>query len=142
MFRTAIKSATVLALWLLLPSVRAVAEPFALGRASVRLDAAGGGGATADGVEMPMRKTVPEFPPGLFTDGGKYRLNDLGGKVVVLLFYVGGDERFAATAAQRAAVVRHFRDRPVAFFGVQAATIERCRADARRLDLPMPIFAD
>jgi peroxiredoxin len=114
-------------------------QPFALGGAPPDLPSTAGAEATP---QVEARNLVPEFPPGLFTDGGKYRLNDLDGKVVVLLFYDGADPRFAATAPHRKAIVRLFRDRPVAFFGVQAATIDRARADARRLDLPMPVFAD
>ena len=30
---------------------------------------------------------APDFPPGVFTDGGKYSLSDLRGKVVVLYFF-------------------------------------------------------
>jgi len=122
-------------------SVRVAAEPFALGRAGSRIDDT----TIADvdrSEEGESRIAVPEFPPSLFTDGGRYRLNDLDGKVVILLFYDGSDPRFAATAANRAAVVRLFTGRPVAFFGVQAATVNRAREDARRLGLPMPVFAD
>ena len=115
------------------------AQPFALGRAGPRINDTA---ITDDEETGEARSAVPEFPPGLFTDGGRYRLNELDGKVVVLLFYDGADPRFAATAANRAAVVRLFAGRPVAFFGVQAATVDRARDDARRLNLPMPVFAD
>jgi peroxiredoxin len=117
------------------------AEPFKLGGTPPRIDINNAASADADRQEE-LRRSVPEFPPGQFTDGGKYRLNDLAGKVVVLLFYDGADPRFAATAPNRAAIVRLFRDRPVAFFGVQTVTIDRAREDARRLELPMPVFAD
>jgi peroxiredoxin len=129
------------ALWLVsVPCARAAAQPpFVLGGSPPDLPNAEG---TDSAAREESRNDVPEFPPGLFTDGGKYRLNDLDGKVVILLFYDGADPRFAATAANRKAIVRLFRDRPVAFFGVQAATIDQARADARRLDLPMPVFAD
>ena len=120
---------------------QAGAQGFTLGGAPPRNDVRSAAGADADPRED-VRNPVPEFPPGLFTDGGRYRLNDLAGKVVVLLFYDGSDPRFAATAAHRAAVARLFRDRPVALFGVQATTVDQARADARRLDLPMPVFAD
>jgi hypothetical protein len=33
---------------------------------------------------------APEFPPGMATDGNKYQLADLRGKVVVLYFYESG----------------------------------------------------
>ena len=32
-------------------------------------------------------ETAPEFPPGEFTDGGRYSLEDLRGKAVVLYLY-------------------------------------------------------
>ena len=119
--------------------VHVAAQPFALGRAASKIDQTA---VTDDKEPGEPRSVVPEFPPGLFTDGGRYRLNDLDGKVVVLLFYDGADSRFAATAANRAAVVRLFAGRPVAFFGVQAATVDQAREDASRLALPMPVFAD
>jgi peroxiredoxin Q/BCP len=85
---------------------------------------------------------LPEFPPGLFTDGGDYRLNDLRGKTIVLFFFDPTDERALATMAQRNAVVRNFRDKPVAFFGVVADTIDGARRAADATGLRMPIFAD
>src|SRR5688500_11454770 len=30
---------------------------------------------------------APDFPPGAFNDGGRYRLSDFEGKVLVLFFY-------------------------------------------------------
>ena len=33
---------------------------------------------------------APDFPPGEFTDGGRYSLEDLKGKAVVLYFYEKG----------------------------------------------------
>ena len=131
-------SALLLALLL---SARAGAQGFTLGGAPPRTNVNSAASTDAEPRED-VGNPVPEFPPGLFTDGGRYRLNDLAGKVVVLLFYDGSDPRFAATAAHRAAVVKLFRDRPVAFFGVQAATVDQARSDARRFDLPMPVFAD
>ena len=33
---------------------------------------------------------APDFPPGEFTDGGRYSLEDLKGKAIVLYFYEKG----------------------------------------------------
>jgi peroxiredoxin len=86
--------------------------------------------------------TLPEFPPGVFSDGAQYRLNDLHGKTIVLFFFDPTDDRAAATLSQRNAVVRQFRDKPVAFFGVQGGSIGSVRAAARVSGLAMPVFAD
>lgn len=85
---------------------------------------------------------VPEFPPGLFSDGNQYRLADLHGKAIVLFFFDPRDERALATLPQRVATIRKFRERPVAFFAIQAETIYDVNISARSLGLPMPIFAD
>jgi hypothetical protein len=122
----------------------AKAEPFALGRRTAPLapDAATHDSSSDSEVPDEPYKPVPEFPPGLFTDGARYRLNDLSGKVVVLLFFDGGDSRFAASVPHYNAIIRLFRDKPVAFFGVQAASIARARADLQDLGLEIPVFAD
>lgn len=86
--------------------------------------------------------TLPEFPPGLFTDGNTYRINDLRGKVVVLFFFDAGDERVLATIPHRNALIKKFRDKPVVFLGIENDTIQNARNNARYLGLAMPVFAD
>ncbi len=85
---------------------------------------------------------LDEFPPGLFSDGGNYRLNDLRGKTIVLFFFDPADARMQATVAQRNATVKKMRDKPVVFFGVQVDTIQRVRSTVYDLGLNMPVFAD
>jgi peroxiredoxin len=91
---------------------------------------------------VPQPTLLPEFPPGLFTDSGNYRLNDLRGKTIVLFFFDPTDERALATLAHRNALVRRFADRPVAFFGVVNATIDEARRTVQETGLAMPVFAD
>jgi peroxiredoxin len=90
----------------------------------------------------PQQVLLPEFPPGLFSDGRQYRLNDLFGKTIVLFFFDGNDDRALATLSQRNAIVRRFSDKPVAFFGVQVDSIRTVQNTADATDLEMPIFAD
>lgn len=85
---------------------------------------------------------VPDFPPGLFSDGNQYRLSDLQGKSIVLFFFDPRDDRAVATIPQRLALMRKFQNKPIAFFGIQADTIHDVSSSARSLGLPIPIFAD
>ncbi|MEZ0266081.1 MAG: redoxin domain-containing protein [Phycisphaerae bacterium] len=86
--------------------------------------------------------TLSEFPPGLFTDGGTYKLNECRGKTIVLFFYDPRDPRMQVTVPQRNALVRRFAGKPVVFFGVHAETLSTARFVAAELGLAMPVFAD
>ena len=85
---------------------------------------------------------VIDFPPGLFTDGGNYHLNDIRGKTIVLFFFDPNDARMQATVPQRNALRAKFKDKPVVFLGVQGDTIQTARMAASELGLNMPVFAD
>ena len=61
--RIATTSSAALVLWALL-CVGAAAEPFALGRASARLEVGGAAAADDSAGESPRRRLVPEFPTG------------------------------------------------------------------------------
>jgi hypothetical protein len=47
----------------------------------------GSGGAQT---KPPFKGAAPDFPPGVFTDGGQYHLDDFKGKVLALYFFESG----------------------------------------------------
>jgi peroxiredoxin len=64
---------------------------------------------------------LPDFPPGVFTDGQQYSLADLKGKVVVLYMY----EKDCPTCMEKLKtyynpMVEHFRGKPVQFIAIAA----------------------
>jgi peroxiredoxin len=86
---------------------------------------------------------APDFPPGVFSDGLKYRLSDFKGKVVVLFFYESTCPRCKGTIPARNAVVKAFKDRPVMFIAIGASDpwYDVARY-SRETGLAMPIFVD
>jgi peroxiredoxin len=86
---------------------------------------------------------APDFPPGLFSDGGHYRLSDFRGKVVVLFFYESRCPRCKGSIPERNEVVRRFKDRPVKFFAVGAGdSLDEVNGYVRETALAMPVFVD
>jgi peroxiredoxin len=95
-------------------------------------------GARADGR---VGEGAPEFPPGVFTDGGRHQLSDFQGKVVVLFFYENDCPVCRGSFPQRAALAKRYQGKPVKFFGVAAGeTPKAARQSASKLG--MPVFVD
>lgn len=86
---------------------------------------------------------APDFPPGVFTDGKFYSLEQLRGQVVVLFFYEQGCPSCARKIPDRNKVVEQFRGKPVTFIAVAAGdSSSEAAAYVKRTGLNMPVFAD
>lgn len=86
---------------------------------------------------------APDFPPGLFSDGGQYQLSDFAGKVVVLFFYEKDCPSCRGKIPDRNAVVKQFQGKPVRFFAIAAGdTFQQAKAYGAGTKLAMPVFAD
>ncbi|HYE16956.1 MAG TPA: redoxin domain-containing protein [Tepidisphaeraceae bacterium] len=125
-----------------LPDPKAVATDVPSAGDSTKAKGAVAGGPTSQPAGGEPAFTLAEFPPGLFTDGGTYKLNECRGKAIVLFFYDPRDPRMQVTVPQRNALVRRFAGKPVVFFGVHAETLSTARFVAAELGLAMPVFAD
>jgi len=94
--------------------------------------------ALADGAD-PML----EFPPGAFSDGGRYDLADLKGKVVVLVFFEidYGDNK--AKVPEWNKLVEQYKDKPIKFLAVAPhSDLPKVQKYATQNNLEMPIYAD
>ena len=88
-------------------------------------------------------KQAPDFPPGVFTDGRSYSLEQLRGRVVVLFFYEQNCPSCARKIPERNKLVEQYRDQPVTFIAVAAGdSSSEASAYVRRTKLAMPVFAD
>jgi peroxiredoxin len=86
---------------------------------------------------------APDFPPGLFSDGGRYRLSDMRGRVVVLFFYESKCPRCKGAIPERNEMVKAFKDKPVKFIAVGAGdSLPEVQSYALETGLMMSIFAD
>lgn len=86
---------------------------------------------------------APDFPPGLFSDGARYSLADLRGKVVVLYLFEHDCPRCRGEVPVRNKLVKSFAGKPVLFIGIDPGhTITDAQAYARETKLAMPVFAD
>jgi hypothetical protein len=84
-----------------------------------------------------------DFPPGVFTNGQKYHLADLKGKVIVLYFFDPSFDTGRAVVSQANDAVRKYKEQPFKFFAVAGgATPASAAAFARGSGLKMPVFAD
>jgi peroxiredoxin len=90
-----------------------------------------------------QRGPAEEFPPGLFTDGGHYDLEDFKGKVLVLYLYEQDCPTCRGKVPERNAMVESYRDKPVKFIAVAPRdSFQEASSYARDTKLMMPIFAD
>jgi thiol-disulfide isomerase/thioredoxin len=84
-----------------------------------------------------------DFPPGMFTDGGSYRLDDFKGKVLVLFFYEQQCPSCRASIPKRNELVEKYKDKPVKFIAVAAGdSLVEAKTYQRETKLAMPTFAD
>jgi peroxiredoxin len=91
----------------------------------------------------PVLAKETDFPPGAFSDGGRYKLSDYEGKVVVLFFYEQDCPRCRGLIPERNKVVDQFKDKPVKFFAVAPGdTRMDTLAYTRDTRLNMPAFSD
>jgi peroxiredoxin len=86
---------------------------------------------------------APEFPPGVFSDGGQYKVSDFEGKLLVLFFFESECPTCKGQIPQRNAVVDAFKDKPVKFIAVGPHnSLNEAKAYVAETKLEMPVFAD
>ncbi len=83
-----------------------------------------------------------DFPPGSFTDGGHYSIDDFHGKVLVLYFGCPICPTNRASIPERNKVVEQFQGKPVKFLAITPAQMAMCRGYVGDTKLEMPCFAD
>ncbi|MEM8874717.1 MAG: redoxin domain-containing protein [Planctomycetota bacterium] len=86
---------------------------------------------------------APEFPPGVWSDGGDYSIDDFDGKVLVLVFYDDGCSKCAASTEEYAKLQEAFEDEPVYVFAVAVNDSETSAAQyAKTNGMGVPVFVD
>ena len=84
-----------------------------------------------------------DFPPGVFSDGGRYQLSDFSGKAVVLFFFESECPTCKGLIPKRNEVVAKFKGRPVKFIAVGPHnSLSGAKAYVMETKLAMPVFAD
>jgi thiol-disulfide isomerase/thioredoxin len=95
------------------------------------------------GTSASAASEAADFPPGAFSDGGKYKLADFEGKVLVLFFYEQGCPTCRGLIPERNKVVDQFKDQPVKFIAVAPGdTLVDAIGYTRSTHLKMPAFSD
>src|SRR5262245_29739478 len=92
-------------------------------------------------IKITYGESAQDFPPGPFTDGSQYKMDDFKGKVVVLYFFDGNAPSVKKKIGQRAAIAAALKGKPVKFFGVAENTLLPA-AQAYQGGLGMPVFVD
>lgn len=89
------------------------------------------------------KEPVRDFPPGVFSDNGTYKLDDFKGKTLVLFFYEKDCPSCRASIPGRNELVERLQGRPVKFIAVAAGdSLAEARAYVNETKLAMPVFAD
>jgi len=84
---------------------------------------------------------APDFPPGPFSDGNTYTMNDFRGKV--LFFFEKQCPTCKGTIPARNAIVQALKDKPVKFVAIGPRdTLAEVMGYQKETNLAMPIFAD
>ena len=87
-------------------------------------------------------QAAPDFPPGMFTDGGHYSVEDFKGKVLVVYFGCPVCPTNRGSIPGRNKIVEQFRDKPVKFLAITPAAAGEAKGYATETKLEMPCFAD
>jgi peroxiredoxin len=88
-------------------------------------------------------QAAPDFPPGPFSDGRQYSLEDARGKLMVLFFFEPKCPKCRASIPDRSAVVKALKGKPVRFLAVAANVIlAEATAYQQGTGLAMPVYAD
>ena len=88
-------------------------------------------------------QSAADFPPGVFNDGGDYKLADFKGKVLVLFFYEKDCPRCRGSIPERNAIVEKYQGKPVKFIAIAAGdTPQQAASYVGSTKLDMPVFAD
>jgi len=92
---------------------------------------------------MPVSAEVKDFPPGSFSDGNRYSLEEFEGKVVVLFFYEKDCPRCRGMIPERNKIVDQFAGKPVKFFAIGADdTLADTKSYVGSTRLKMTTFSD
>ena len=93
--------------------------------------------------DLQVGVAAPDFPPGSFSDGGHYTLNDFKGKVLVIFFYESNCPRCRGMVPDRNKLVVQYKDKPVKFIAVSPhEPLFSVRNYIKGTGLAMPVFAD
>jgi peroxiredoxin len=88
-------------------------------------------------------ESAPDFPPGMFSDGGQYQMNDFKGKLLVLFFYESECPTCKGLIPTRNKVVEQFRGKPVKFIAISPHNnLFGVRSYISETKLEMPVFSD
>ncbi len=86
---------------------------------------------------------APDFPPGVFSDGGHYDLSDFKGKLLVIFFFESECPNCKLLVPGFNKIVAQYKDKPVKFLAVgphnNLAGVKAYQAETK---LAMPVFAD
>jgi thiol-disulfide isomerase/thioredoxin len=86
---------------------------------------------------------APDFPPGVFSDGGHYTLADFKGKLLVIFFFESECPTCKGLVPKWNEMVAQYKDKPVKFLAVgphnSLAGVKQYVAETH---LAMPVFAD
>jgi thiol-disulfide isomerase/thioredoxin len=88
-------------------------------------------------------EATADFPPGMFTDTGRYSIEQMRGKVVVLFFFEETCPRCRGLIPERNKLINSMRDKPVKFIAVDPGhTLADSNLYAQETKFIMPIFSD
>eukprot|EP00752_Nemacystus_decipiens_P016625 g14865.t1 len=86
---------------------------------------------------------APDFPPGVFTDGKQYSLENLRGQAVVLFFFEQRCPGCAKKLPEYNALFEKYKDKPVTFIGISSKHDSNAvAAYIKRIGLEAPVFVD
>jgi len=86
---------------------------------------------------------APDFPPGVFSDGGHYNLSDFQGKLLVVFFFESECPKCKDLVPEWNKIVAHYKDKPIKFLAVGPHnTLAEVKAYVSETKLAMPVFAD
>jgi peroxiredoxin len=86
---------------------------------------------------------MKEFPPGQFSDGGHYTLEDLKGKAVVLAFIELNYPGNRAKVEEWNKLVEQYKDKPIQFFLIaHYSDLAKVQKFVNETKLKMPVYAD
>jgi thiol-disulfide isomerase/thioredoxin len=84
-----------------------------------------------------------DFPPGPFTDGHSYSLEDYRGKIVVVFFFEPTCPTCRAKWPEYNALVKTYKDKPVQFLAVASnITAESAKTYQQQTPMEMPAYPD
>ena len=88
-------------------------------------------------------EVAPDFPPGVFSDGGHYDLADYRGKLLVVFFFESECPTCKGMVPKWNKLTAEYKDRPVRFLAIGPHnTLAGVKQYVQETRLAMPVFAD